>query len=151
MSLGSPSRHQSCCPPLRSSGRCGSSASGRRAGRVLNRDPVNTTCVQAIWYDIISRARAYFCESIYGAITYQMVVDDLQKYAGYRQEKDSLGNRRCVLAGDLFLLQHGQCVPVLAAAGPHAGDVLQDPPVERAAPREVFLGEGAHLPVLHCT
>ena len=59
----------------------------------------------------------------------------------------------CLLAGDgdLFLLQHGQRVPVLAAAGPHAGDVLQDPPVERAAPREVFLGEGAHLAVLHCT
>ena len=58
---------------------------------------------------------------------------------------------QCLVGGDLVLLQHGQCVPVLAAAGPHAGDVLQDPPVERAAPREIFLGEGAHLPVLHCT
>ena len=53
-------------------------------------------------------------------------------------------------SGDLLLLQHGQRVPA-RAAGPHAGDVPQDLPVERAAAREVFLGEGAHLAVLHRT
>ena len=59
-------------------------------------------------------------------------------------------NIECLVCGDLVLLQHGERVPALAA-GPHAGDVPQDLPVERAAAREVFLGEGAHLAVLHRT